>query len=42
MMLFMKFKCHKDPSLRYMGLHEGENVGLSDTLLQVEEHQAIL
>ncbi|MFN4270631.1 MAG: GIY-YIG nuclease family protein [Thermosynechococcus sp.] len=38
-----KFKRYEDPSLAYMGInrHEGESVGLYDTVLRPEEYQVI-
>jgi len=38
-----KFKRYEDPSLVYMGInkHEGEDIGLYDTVLSRKEYEAI-
>jgi hypothetical protein len=37
-----KFKRYEDPSLRYTGIdkHEGESIGLYDTVLSRKEYEA--
>ncbi|MEN9213408.1 MAG: hypothetical protein Q6K80_12505, partial [Thermostichus sp. DG_1_6_bins_120] len=39
-----KFKRYEDPSLVYIGInrHEGEDIGLYDTVLRRKEYEAML